>query len=117
EGYDMYLGRMLTGGCDVSLNNPLRPQEASGTSGMKGPLHGGLNCSIPDGWWPEGANGINGWTIGDARDPRAFKSRAQQDRYDADQIYHLLENQIVPEFYRRDRGGFPRKWLARMKNA
>jgi starch phosphorylase len=114
EGYDMHLGRMLTSGCDVWLNNPLRPQEASGTSGMKPPLHGGLNFSIPDGWWPEAANGKNGWTIGDGR---SFKSRAKQDRYDADRIYDLLENVIVPEFYARDRAGFPRRWIARMKNS
>jgi glycogen phosphorylase len=114
EGYDMHVGRMLTSGCDVWLNNPLRPQEASGTSGMKPPLHGGLNFSIPDGWWPEGADGKNGWTIGDGR---SFKSRAKQDRYDADQIYDILENQIVPEFYARDRDGLPRKWLARMKDS
>jgi starch phosphorylase len=82
---------------------------------MKPPLHGGLNCSIADGWWPEAANGINGWTIGDAR--KQFKSRAQQDRYDADGIYDLLEKQIVPEFYRRDRAGLPKSWLKRMKDA
>ncbi len=115
EGYDLALGRALTSGCDVWLNNPLRPQEASGTSGMKPPLHGGLNCSIADGWWPEAANGINGWTIGDAR--KQFKSRAQQDRYDADCIYELLEKQIVPEFYRRDRSGLPKQWIKRMKNS
>jgi starch phosphorylase len=114
EGYDMHLGRMLTSGCDVWLNNPLRPQEASGTSGMKPPLHGGLNFSIPDGWWPEGADGKNGWTIGDGR---SFKSRARQDRYDADQIYDLLETQIVPEFYARDSAGLPRRWLTRMKDS
>jgi starch phosphorylase len=113
EGYDLALGRALTSGCDIWLNNPLRPQEASGTSGMKPPLHGGLNCSIADGWWPEAANGTNGWTIGG----REFKSRAKQDRYDADSIYELLETKIVPEFYRRDRSGLPRQWIKRMKNS
>jgi starch phosphorylase len=98
----------------VWLNNPLRPQEASGTSGMKPPLHGGLNCSILDGWWPEAFNGRNGWAIGDGR---TFKSRTQQDRYDADAIYELLENSIVPLFYTRDRAGLPRRWIGRMKNA
>lgn len=118
EGYDMALGRALTSGCDVWLNNPLRPQEASGTSGMKPPLHGGLNCSIPDGWWPEAANGINGWTIAPRTGPlREFKSRAQQDRYDADRIYDILENQIATDFYHRDRSGLPRQWLQRMKNS
>ncbi|RMF81872.1 MAG: alpha-glucan family phosphorylase, partial [Planctomycetota bacterium] len=108
ENYDMHVGRLLTSGCDVWLNNPLRPNEASGTSGMKPPLHGGLNCSILDGWWPEGFNGRNGWTIGDGR---TFKSRAAQDRYDADCIYDLLESEIVPAFYARGRDGLPRKWL------
>jgi starch phosphorylase len=114
ENYDMQLGRVLTAGADVWLNNPLRPQEASGTSGMKPPLHGGLNCSILDGWWPEAFNKINGWAIGDGRE---FKSRAKQDRYDADSIYDLLENEIVPQFYARDRSGLPRRWIARMKNS
>jgi glycogen phosphorylase len=114
ENYDMQLGRVLTAGADVWLNNPLRPQEASGTSGMKPPLHGGLNCSILDGWWPEAFNKINGWSIGDGRE---FKSRAKQDRYDADSIYDLLENEIVPQFYARDRSGLPRRWIARMKNS
>jgi starch phosphorylase len=114
ENYDMQLGRILTAGADVWLNNPLRPQEASGTSGMKPPLHGGLNCSILDGWWPEAFNQINGWAIGDGR---TFKTLAKQNRYDADSIYDLLENAIVPEFYRRDRDGVPRAWAKRMKNS
>ncbi|MBU0640983.1 MAG: alpha-glucan family phosphorylase [Planctomycetes bacterium] len=111
ENYDMYVGRVLTAGCDVWLNNPLRPQEASGTSGMKPPLHGGLNCSIPDGWWPEAYNRRNGWTIGDGR---TCRSRAAQDRYDAEQLYHLLEDEIVPLFYQRGRDGVPRAWARRM---
>jgi starch phosphorylase len=110
EDYDMELGRMLTSGCDVWLNNPLRPQEASGTSGMKPPLHGGINCSVLDGWWPEAYDGTNGWAI----NGRQFKSRAQQDKHDAEQIYHLLEREIVPAFYDRDRAGVPRRWVARM---
>jgi len=111
EDYDLELGRILTSGCDVWLNNPLRPQEASGTSGMKPPLHGGINCSILDGWWPEAFNGKNGWAIGDGR---TFAVQAKQDRYDATAIYELLENQIVPEFYDRDKAGLPGKWVARM---
>jgi starch phosphorylase len=111
EDYDMELGRALTSGCDVWLNNPLRPQEASGTSGMKPPLHGGINCSILDGWWPEAFNNKNGWSIGDGRE---FTDQARQDRYDADCIYDLLEKQIVPEFYDVDRTGLPRKWISRM---
>ena len=114
ENYDMHVGRALTSGCDVWLNNPLRPQEASGTSGMKPPLHGGLNCSILDGWWPEAFNKKNGWAIGDGRE---FKSLAKQNRYDADSIYDLLETRIVPEFYARDKNGLPRRWIDRMKNS
>ncbi|CAN5709516.1 glycosyltransferase family 1 protein [soil metagenome] len=111
EDYDMEMGRMLTSGCDVWLNNPLRPQEASGTSGMKPPMHGGINCSILDGWWPEAFDGKNGWAIGDGTQ---LNDRAKQDSRDADAIYRLLEQQIVPEFYDRDVNGVPRKWVARM---
>ncbi|MBC8105106.1 MAG: alpha-glucan family phosphorylase [Anaerolineae bacterium] len=116
EDYDMEMGRMLTSGCDVWLNNPLRPQEASGTSGMKPPLHGGINCSILDGWWPEAycevnGRGKNGWAIGDGTQ---LSDRSKQDTRDADAIYRLLENEIAPEFYDRDANDVPRKWVARM---
>ena len=114
ENYDMHVGRMLTAGCDVWLNNPIRPMEASGTSGMKPPLHGGLNCSILDGWWPEAYNRRNGWAIGDGRQ---LKSRTQQDRYDAEAIYELLEHEIVPRFYERGRDGVPRRWARMMINS
>jgi starch phosphorylase len=110
EDYDMEVGRMLTSGCDVWLNNPLRPQEASGTSGMKPPLHGGINCSVLDGWWPEAFNGKNGWAV----NGKQFNERSKQDKHDAEQIYRLLERQIVPEFYARDRHGLPKRWIARM---
>ncbi len=113
SNYDLALGRALTSGVDVWLNNPLRPQEASGTSGMKPPLHGGLNCSILDGWWPEAFNGKNGWQIGG----KEFKSRAKQDAYDADSLYDVLENKIVPLFYERDKSGLPRRWISMMKNS
>ena len=111
DDYDMNVGRILTAGCDVWLNNPLRPQEASGTSGMKPPLHGGINCSILDGWWPECFNHKNGWEIGDGRE---FTDRDKQDRYDANAIYELLENKIVPLFYTRDKAGIPRGWAQMM---
>ena len=111
EDYDMHVGRMLTSGCDVWLNNPLPPQEASGTSGMKPPLHGGLNCSILDGWWPEAYDGRNGWAIGDGSPVRG---RAVRDRRDAEAVYRLLEKDIVPLFYERDRQGLPRGWIRRM---
>jgi starch phosphorylase len=108
ENYDMQVGRMLVSGCDIWLNNPLRPNEASGTSGMKPPLHGGVNLSILDGWWPEGFNGRNGFAIGDGRE---FADQAKQDKYDAGCIYDLLEKTIAPTFYDRDAKGLPRKWL------
>jgi starch phosphorylase len=114
ENYDMHIGRLLTAGCDVWLNNPIRPMEASGTSGMKPPLHGGLNCSILDGWWPEAFNRRNGWAIGDGRE---LKPQAQQDRYDAEAIYELLENEIVPLFYDRDDHDIPRGWVRMMANS
>jgi starch phosphorylase len=114
EDYDMSVGRHLTSGCDVWLNNPLRPQEASGTSGMKPPLHGGLNCSILDGWWPECYDAKNGWAIGNGSQLADIKA---QNRDDADRIYELLENKIVPLYYGRDRAGLPRKWIAMMKHS
>jgi starch phosphorylase len=110
HNYDTNVGRILTSGCDVWLNNPVRPMEASGTSGMKPPLNGGVNCSILDGWWPEGYNGKNGWAIGG----RQFKTRAQQDSFDANAIYEALERQVVPMFYKRTRDGIPQAWVKMM---
>ena len=114
ENYDMQVGRMLTSGCDIWLNNPLRPNEASGTSGMKPPLHGGVNLSVLDGWWPEGYNKRNGYAIGDGRE---FTSRRRQDAYDADSLYTLLEKTITPAFYTRNRAGLPTRWVRVMKNS
>jgi starch phosphorylase len=111
QNYDTSIGRLLTQGCDLWLNNPIRPMEASGTSGMKPPLNGGLNLSILDGWWPEGYNGRNGWVIGSASEKG---SRAQRDRADAESIYERLENEVVPAFYDRDRHGVPRRWVRMM---
>lgn len=108
EEYDMRVGRMLTSGCDVWLNNPIRPNEASGTSGMKPPLHGGLNASILDGWWPEGFDGTNGWAVGDESE---FKSRSKQDAYDANALISVLEQELIPMFYARGKNGLPKKWL------
>lgn len=114
ENYDMSIGRLLTSGCDVWLNNPIRPMEASGTSGMKPPLNGGVNFSILDGWWPEGYNGKNGWAIG-REHPES--TRAKQDKVDAESIYSLLETEIVPEFYDRNKQGIPTKWVKRMRES
>ncbi|MFT4541112.1 MAG: starch phosphorylase [Planctomycetota bacterium] len=114
EEYDMHVGRVLTSGCDVWLNNPVRPNEASGTSGMKPPLHGGLNASILDGWWPEGYDGENGWVIGDETQ---HKSRSKQDAHDADALLTLLEQEIVPSFYDRGSDGYPTGWLDRCRHS
>jgi alpha-glucan phosphorylase-like protein len=118
EEYDMEVGRALVSGCDVWLNNPIRPHEASGTSGMKCPMHGGINCSILDGWWPEGFDGKNGWAIGDAKhagfsEADAHGAGEARDLRDAESLYRLLEKQIVPDFYERGRDGLPKKWIRR----
>jgi starch phosphorylase len=112
EDYDIEVGRMLVQGCDVWLNTPRRPQEASGTSGQKSPINGGVNVSVLDGWWCEGYRGDNGWAIGSAEvDPDA----QAQDRDDAIALYKLLEEEVVPRFYERDEHGIPRAWLETMK--
>lgn len=110
EEYDMGLGRLLTSGCDVWLNTPIRPHEASGTSGMKGPLSGGLNLSISDGWWPEVADGRNGWTIDGHTDGLSARER---DDADANALYELLEDEIVPLFHTLGPTGIPRGWIRR----
>lgn len=114
ENYDIRMGRMLVQGVDVWLNTPRRPLEASGTSGMKVAMNGGLNLSIADGWWPEGWNGDNGWVIGEARD---YPDNEQQDWDDASSLYHTLENVILPAYYDRDGDGLPRQWIRMMKAA
>ncbi len=114
ENYDMEIARLLVAGADVWLNNPRRPREASGTSGMKSALHGGLNLSILDGWWPEAFNGRNGWAIGR---PVDHDGSARADRRDAADLYRVLEKHVVPAFYRRDRQDLPRAWIAMMKDA
>jgi starch phosphorylase len=114
EDYDMRVGRMLTQGVDVWLNTPRRPLEASGTSGMKAAMNGALNCSIADGWWPEGFDGQNGWVIAGKECP---DDEAAQDREDALALYDLLEEEIVPLYYERDEAALPRAWIARMKEA
>ena len=105
ENYDMWLGRLITSGVDVWLNTPLRPNEASGTSGMKATLNGVPNLSVLDGWWAEGCeDNVNGWAIGDPNHP--------DDKKDSEHLYHLLEDQIIPLFY-DDR----KKWVTIMKHA
>lgn len=112
ENYDINVGRHLVQGVDVWLNNPRRPQEASGTSGQKVLLNGGLNCSVLDGWWAEAYDGLNGFAIGDGT---AHVDAEEQDRRDASSLYNVIENEIVPLYYDRDEHDVPRGWVARMK--
>ncbi|WP_129626101.1 alpha-glucan family phosphorylase [Candidatus Oscillochloris fontis] len=115
EEYDMAVGRALTQGVDVWLNNPRRPHEASGTSGMKASLNGAPNCSILDGWWPEAFNGKNGWAIGDERE---YDDQDRQDWDDAQSLYQILEHEIVPRFYdNRNEAGVPVAWVQTCKEA
>ena len=114
EDYDMRIARFLVGGVDIWLNNPRRPMEASGTSGMKAAINGIPSVSILDGWWDEGFNGANGWAIGD-RTPEG--DEAAQDAADAAELYRLLEAEIVPRFFDRDAEGLPRAWLVTMRAA
>ena len=114
EDYDMRVGRHLVQGVDVWLNNPRRPLEASGTSGQKAAMNGVINVSILDGWWDEGYHGDNGWAIG-GRDPDS--DEGAQDWADAQDLYRLLEEEIVPLWYDRDADGLPQRWLDRMRRA
>jgi glycogen phosphorylase len=114
DDYDMAVARALYHGCDVWLNNPRRPQEACGTSGMKAALNGALNCSILDGWWDESFDGQNGWAITSAEDEPDVHRR---DELEAASLFDLLQSQIVPLFYDRGAGGVPRGWVSRVKLA
>ena len=115
EDYDMNLARYLIQGVDVWLNTPRRPYEASGTSGMKAALNGVLNFSVLDGWWREGFNGQNGWAIGEDKD---YDDPNQQDQADADSLYDILENQIIPLYYlERSSDGLPGEWIGCMKQS
>ncbi|MCB0109937.1 MAG: alpha-glucan family phosphorylase, partial [Caldilineaceae bacterium] len=114
ENYDMNIARHLVAGVDVWLNNPRRPHEASGTSGQKAALCGSPNFSVLDGWWVEGYNGENGWSIGEER---AYKDEATQDEADVQHLYTTLEEEIVPLFYTHDAAGIPTGWIEKMKNA
>lgn len=114
ENYDIHVARQMVSGCDIWLNNPRRPLEASGTSGMKAGCHGCLNLSILDGWWREGYNGQNGFAIGGDSHPDNI---AEQDRLDSANLYKTLTEQVIPQFYNRDVSGIPRVWLQRVRAA
>lgn len=114
EDYDMNVARYLVQGVDVWLNNPRRPLEASGTSGMKGPANGCINFSILDGWWVEGYTRDNGWAIGSGEE---YTDLNYQDEVESRSIYDLLEKEIVPLFYDRAADGLPRGWIRRMKRS
>lgn len=114
EDYDMHLARYLVRGVDVWLNTPRHLQEASGTSGMKAALNGVLHLSALDGWWYEAYNGANGWAI--HADIDEYGS-VDQDRLDADELYHLLEERVIPLYYERDMKGVPRGWVRMIKQA
>jgi len=111
--YDMALGQLMVQGCDVWMNNPLRPLEACGTSGMKAALNGGLNLSIRDGWWDEWYDGQNGWAIPSA-DGLAAPDR--RDELEAAALYELIEDHVSVTFYDRDSAGLPRRWLEMVKH-
>ena len=116
EDYDMNLARYLVQGVDVWMNTPRRPLEASGTSGMKAALNGGLNFSILDGWWREAYNGQNGWAIGDDPEPdMPAKPEAEQDQEDAASLYDVLENEIIPLYYERNSKEISNRWVSRIK--
>jgi glycogen phosphorylase len=114
DDYDLHVAHFLAQGCDVWLNTPRKPLEASGTSGMKAAMNGVPHLSIGDGWWAEGYNGSNGWLI-DGGAPSDHPDAA--DAADADALYRLLEEEVVPAFYDRDRGQVPHRWMAIVKES
>ena len=112
--YDIHTSRAMVAGCDVWLNNPRRPREASGTSGMKAAMNGILNLSIRDGWWDEADYILTGWPIGSGED---YDDPDYQDAVEADALYELIEQEVVPLFYNRDENDVPRGWVGKMKDA
>jgi glycogen phosphorylase len=112
EDYDINVARQFVQGVDVWLNNPRRPLEASGTSGQKVVLNGGLNLSVLDGWWAEAYDGLNGFAIGTGS---THSDMNVHDSRDGDELYRVLREEVIPLFYQRDRDGLPRGWIKRMK--
>jgi starch phosphorylase len=114
QDYDQEIARQLVQSVDVWLNVPRRPFEASGTSGEKVAMNGGLNLSILDGWWPEGCDGKNGWAVGEAC---GGGEGPEVDRCDAESLYKILEEEVVPCYYDRDEHDLPRRWVQMMKHS
>ena len=114
ENYNIAMSRYLVSGVDVWLNNPRRPMEASGTSGQKASVNGVVNFSVLDGWWAEGYNQKNGWTIGTNAE---YPSYEEQDIADSQSMYYTLENKIIPAYYAKDENGISKKWMQYMKNS
>ena len=114
ENYNMEISRYMVSGVDVWLNNPRRPMEASGTSGQKASVNGVINFSVLDGWWAEGYNQENGWTIGTNAE---FTSYEEQDDADSQSMYRTLEEKIIPTYYDKDENGISEKWMKIMKNS
>ena len=114
EDYDIDIARFLVRGVDVWLNNPRRPMEASGTSGMKAAVNGVLNMSTFDGWWCEGYTKDGGWVIGDSE---SYDDRDYQDLVESQSMYNMLENEVIPLFYSRTADNLPRAWIRRVKNS
>ena len=113
EDYDQEIARQMVQGVDVWMNVPRRPQEASGTSGQKVAINGGLNFSVLDGWWLEGYDGDNGFAIGDL----AEVGDAEMDQRDAESMYRVLSEEVVARFYDRGADGLPHRWIAMMKRS
>ncbi|HOT95797.1 MAG TPA: alpha-glucan family phosphorylase [bacterium] len=114
EDYDMEVAASMVRGVDIWLNTPIRPREASGTSGMKASLNGALNVSILDGWWDEAYTKSVGWAIGRGEE---FENAEEQDLYEVESLYSLLEQEVVPLFYQRSSNKLPREWIAMMKSS
>ena len=111
DDYDLSSAARMVRGCDVWLNLPRPPLEASGTSGMKSAVNGGLQLSVLDGWWAEGYDGENGWALPGDEDA----DHAAQDHRDSTELHRLLDEEVQREFYDRDASGLPRAWIARVK--
>jgi len=116
EDYDQEVARYLVQGVDVWLNVPIRPMEASGTSGQKAAMNGGLNLSILDGWWIEGYNGVNGFSIGASADDET-DDEDKINREDAESLYQTLENEVIPTYYKKNQNDLPGEWIRRMRDS